>query len=130
MRTLSVPLMTQTFLFEDEYKSHTIKRRRDFRGRLFASHVVLDVKRINSTEVRLCYIETLPNRRLRGFATDALSWLCEVADAHSIKIWLCPVRMEDESMTVCQLTHWYQKFGFKRIGCNDDMVRYPNGTRC
>lgn len=119
-----------TFRFEDEFRSCTQKRSPDLRGRLFAGHTVLHIKKVHSQEYRLCYIETLPGRRERGFATDALKWLCEMADAYDVKLCLTPVKIEDDStISVIQLTRWYQRFGFVRIGLQDEMVRQPNGHK-
>lgn len=115
------------FHFEREFEKHTKHRSRSLRGRLFASYVVLEIKRVHSHQIRLQYIETLRCRRT-GLASYAVSWLCELADAHEVDLCLAPVPYDRQSMNVQQLTQWYQSFGFVRIGCGDEMIRYVHAT--
>jgi hypothetical protein len=114
-----------TSRFEKEFVRHTRGRSRSLRGRLFAHSVVLDIKKVNSTEMRLMYIETMRCKRT-GLATEAMSWLCELADAYNVQLSLTPVPYDRQSMNVVQLTKWYQSFGFVRIGMQDEMVRYAH----
>lgn len=120
------PWTMMTFRFENEFNAHTMKRVRSLPGRLFAGCVILKVKTVNKIEVKLLLIETLPEWRFLGKATEAMKWLCEMADGHDIQISLCPVQLEDDSMSCMQLTRWYQKFGFVRLGFDFEMVRYPS----
>jgi hypothetical protein len=115
--------------FETEFREMT-KPRYGCRGRLFAKHVRIEISTVNSEEIRLNWIYVEEGRRHRGYATDAVRWLCELADAHKIKIALNPLGdPDDNAMNTMQLTAWYQKFDFVRIGLQDEMQRLPNVTR-
>lgn len=120
----SNPQKKKTFHFKSEFTDCTQRRRRDLRGRMFAEHTILDMRVISASEMRLCYIETLSGLRHNGFASDALSWLCELADEYECNISLTPCSYDEKSMNTIRLTAWYQKFGFVRIGFNDEMMRY------
>ena len=114
--------------FETRFNRMTTKRRDSLSGRLLERKVLLQIATINSGEIKLTYMETAKQYRRQGFATDALTWLCELADECEMRLCLCPYEVE-ESMNVIQLTIWYQKFGFVRIGLQDEMMRYPHATR-
>lgn len=115
--------------FNAEFQEHT-KGRNGVRGRKFADYVHLEVKRINSTEYRIFYIRVDTLQRMQGYGSEAMTWLCELADAHNIKLSLCPAKdTDDPGMNTIALTRWYQTFGFVRIGMQDEMMRYPNATK-
>lgn len=121
---------TQTFLSEF---NNVCKPRRNICGRLFSNTVRIELNEVNSHEYRLNWIYVQPKERGKGHASFALRWLCDLADAHNIRLSLSPanlmVRTGDMGMNTLQLTAWYQKFGFVRIGMQDEMMRYPNGKR-
>jgi GNAT superfamily N-acetyltransferase len=119
-------LRTTTFL--SEFDAAT-KQHRNVRGRLFSSTVRIEVTRVNSQEYRLCWMYVQPKQRGKGYARQAMQWLCELADGYNIRLSLHPLgHPDDEAMNTHQLTAWYQKFGFIRIGMQDEMMRYPNAT--
>lgn len=113
--------------FEQEFNQGTKKRCRRLRGRLFARDVVMQLAQVNSIEFRLAYIETVRGRK-KGKGTYAMQWLCEIADVHRVRLALAPCSFaaSNVGMSNVQLTAWYQKFGFRRIGMLDEMVRFPN----
>jgi len=114
-----------TYPFEDEFMERTTKRRRDLRGRQFMQCVALSINCINSATYRLTYIETLSHLRGYGYASLALNWLCGLADKHEIQLELVPVPLDEDTPDLVRLTRWYQSFGFRRIGMNDEMIRQP-----
>lgn len=115
--------------FRSEFESVT-KPHRSIRGRLFAGQVRIELSKINSFEYRVNWLYVQPKARKHGYAGQAMEWLCELADAHNIRLSLCPLGdPEDEALTTVELTAWYQRFGFFRIGLQDEMMRYPNATR-
>jgi GNAT superfamily N-acetyltransferase len=120
-------MMTSPFRYEFE---EVTKPHRNVRGRLFADHVRIEVHKVNSEEYRLTWLFVEERFRRKGLATQAIEWLCDLADAHNIKLVLSPLGDPDEhALTTIQLTAWYQKFGFFRIGMQDEMKRLPNGKR-
>lgn len=114
-----------TYHFEDEFVKRTTKRRRDLRGREFMGSVALSILKKGEHLYRLTYIETLPLLRSNGNASLAMAWLCTLADECDVTLELCPVPLDDMGMDIVHLTAWYQKFGFIRIGMQDEMVRQP-----
>lgn len=120
-----LPEKTKISHFEDEFNAKTIKRRRDLRGRKFLGSVALQVHKKTSTVYRLAYIETFPSKRNWGMASLALKFLCDLADIHQIQLELCPVQLEENGLNLLDLTRWYQRFGFRRIGMQDEMIRQP-----
>lgn len=130
MNTLlrTFPWKTKIFRFESEFKEHTKRPPVRRNGRLFADAVLLNIRKVNSIEVRLLMIETLPEHMNQGKASEALSWLCEMADAYQLQISLCPVPQYSDTLTLMQLTAWYQKYGFVRLGYDDEMIRYPHAN--
>lgn len=115
---------TKTYRFEQEYKQLTKPRQGAPHIRVFARHVNLHISITNHQEIRLHMIKTPIGSRRRGFASDALKWLCEMADGHGIRITLCPAPEKDCNMSLVGLTLWYNKHGFEDFD-NDEMIRYP-----
>ena len=115
-----------TFHFELEFIRRTHQRQRNQRGRLFMSIVALQIHRINEDTYRLTFIETIPLLRQHGYASIAMDWLCRLADDYGMKLELCPVQLDKAGLDLVSLTAWYQRFGFLRIGLQDEMTRYPN----
>lgn len=117
------PIKTRTFHFRSEFLSCT-KTQRVGRGRMFACHTSIDIGIVSAHEVRLKHIETLPMLRRNGYGSDAVEWLCELADEYQVEISLCPCSF-DPAIDDIRLTAWYQKFGFVRLGIDNEMIRYP-----
>jgi GNAT superfamily N-acetyltransferase len=121
-------VLSRIATFLSEFDAAT-KPHRNVRGRLFSGTVRIELVRINSEEYRIGWIYVQPKQRKKGHADQAISWLCELADAHNIRLALHPLgHPDDEAMNTHQLTAWYQKYGFVRIGMQDEMMRYPNAT--
>jgi hypothetical protein len=128
-----VPLLktTRTYHFNKEFLMGTRSRRRaDGDGRLFAGHTIVSCRIVNSIEIRLAYIQSLPLLRGTGMASECLDWICDLADAHQVQITLCPAQMDKNGLDVLMLTAWYQRRGFKRLGFNDEMIRYSCKVDC
>lgn len=125
-RQSTLPLKTKTSLFEDAYLSRTDKKRGSRVHRIFKQRTVVHIDVINSIEVRLRYIETIAALRCNGFGSECLSFLCDLADQYGVQISLKVMPFGYRSLDAVQLTLWYQRFGFERLGFENEMVRYPN----
>lgn len=125
-----LPAKTMTYRFRQEFERNTTRKTKSERGRLFARYVTIQIGIVNSGEIRIQYIAVHPCSRKHGYASECLGWLCELADAYNVKLCLTPCSMDtiNPGMNLLQLTAWYSKFGFVRLGLNDEMVRYP--TSC
>lgn len=122
-------VLSRTTTFLSEF-NNVCKPRRNICGRLFSNTVRLELNEVNSHEYRLNWIYVQPKERGKGHASFALQWLCDLADAHGIRLSLSPSgHSGDVALNTVQLTAWYQKFGFVRIGMQNEMMRYPNGRR-
>lgn len=116
----------KTFLFEQEYKAVTKRRRGASLGRVFATIVVIQISTVNSEEIRINYIEAYTKNL--GHGTQALKWLCELADAYGVRLIL---KVQPESccpIPFFKLSEWYIKHGFKRMAVNNEMIRYPHAV--
>lgn len=113
-----------TFLSEF---NNVCKPRRNICGRLFSNTVRIELNEVNSQEYRLNWIYVQPKERNKKHASFAMRWLCDLADAHNIRLSLSPSGHKgDVALNTHQLTAWYQKFGFMRIGMQNEMMRYPH----
>ena len=118
--------ITKTYPFEEAFNEHTTKRPASLRGRLFMGLVALQIQRKSSTIYRLTYIETIQEKRHFGLASTAMRFLCKLADDHGVQLELCPVQLDEKGgLNIVDLVRWYQRFGFRRIGLNDEMIRPP-----
>jgi hypothetical protein len=63
----------------------------------------------------------------QGNASQALKWLCDLADKHQIKLYLRVEPFGDKPhMTKPQLKAWYKRNGFVLTGdLKDEMAREP-----
>lgn len=119
---------TRTFLFREEFNRRTATRRGS--GRLFSNRVSVNVKVVNKGEIRILNIETLPLFRRMGYASICLNWLCTMADQLQVQISLGACPMDGtRGLDLVDLTAWYQRHGFVRLGFDDEMIRYPKGKR-
>lgn len=115
---------TKTFLFRKQFDQETACSKGS--GRLFSHRVKINVKVVNRGEIRILNIETLPLFRHMGYATVCLNWLCAMADQLQVQISLGACPMDGErGLDLVDLTAWYQRHGFVRLGFDDEMVRYP-----
>lgn len=122
------PVRMMIYPFEKEFMSCTSMARHGRLSRLFAGAVHIGIAQVNSETVRITNIEILsPRLRRKGLASEAIDWLGELADAHNVKLSLTPASGDRHAMSTVQLTAWYQRHGFVRIGMQDEMLRYPNG---
>lgn len=122
---------TKMFRFECEFNQHTERGCRNTVGRIFAKSVRLHISHVNSSEMRIHLIESLPKHEGKGKGSEALSWLCEMADAHQIELSLraCP-QYRNFGLNLVDLVQWYRRHGFVLLGSEYEMKRYPNGSTC
>lgn len=113
-------LMTMTYLFELKVKERTTKQPGTYRGRSYFGFVYFQLRKVNHIEFRIDWFETKLEYRGMGQGTDCLGWLCDLADDYQIQLSLRP-----SDANLVRLTSWYQKFGFIRLGFQNEMIRYP-----
>lgn len=65
-----------------------------------------------------------PAARGRGVGTRILEEVCEALDYYGLR---CRLRVVPTGqMDAEALRHWYESFGFKRVGTKNKMVRRPH----
>jgi hypothetical protein len=70
--------------------------------------------------VELFYIFVPEDNREQGAGSEALSWLCEIADKHRVSI-AADVNPADDNVEFGRLVEWYERFGFIRQSDEEDM---------
>ena len=65
--------------------------------------------------------------RRKGWGTNTMDWLCELADKHKLPMILevVPItKSSEEAMNVEQLVQWYKRFGFHVVVKDDYPLMY------
>jgi hypothetical protein len=70
----------------------------------------VDIRKGFEGRIRVTEIWALEKRK--GFGTNALRWLCDMADTHGVTLELTPKRIGKVGMTDAQLRRWYKAYGF------------------
>lgn len=124
-RTSLSKIPTNTDLFEEDFRRATKKHPISFMRTIF--DVKLHISSPCEGFIRLHMIGTPYSRRRQGFASNALRWLCSLADRHKITLELLASAQDEDSPSNYELRCWYKKFGFKGRTCDwdEDMVRRP-----
>jgi hypothetical protein len=68
-------------------------------------------------------IKTSERLRGQGAASEALAWLCSLADEHSVTLCLEVEPFDFGGLSEAELLGWYKRFGF--TGNAREMIREP-----
>jgi 8-oxo-dGTP pyrophosphatase MutT (NUDIX family) len=62
----------------------------------------------------------------KGVGSEALKFLCALADKHKVKVQLVAKQYGNEGLTTSQLVAWYSRYGFVPKRGDDLLIREPN----
>ena len=72
--------------------------------------VVISFKPVDASTVML--LDITADVKGEGDGSQALDWLCRLADTHGVRIVAWVERIGHEGLTKAQLTAWYRRHGF------------------
>lgn len=64
----------------------------------------------------------------KGYGSEALDWVCKLADKHNVVLHLTPQRVGKEGLRTSDLRNWYTRHDFRRTkDYPGSMRREPHG---
>lgn len=79
------------------------------------AHMRKDIREIS-------HLQTLPEFRHKGHATELMKYICKDADIRKIILVLMVEPFDDEPLSQEQLAEWYGKFGFQPLPNGDKVM--------
>lgn len=115
--------------FENTFRRFTKRAPNGRAGRIYLGAVIIRIRSIKEHHARLARIETIPLFRYKGFGSQALELLCDIANDTHTTLYLCPAPdYPVVGLDLDQLTQWYLRHGFKD-SAEGEMIRYPLCTQ-
>lgn len=124
----SNPAKEKLQAFMADYEENTGEHPLD-RGARLLSNASIEVSAFDGM-IHISDVRALQPRQ--GGGTEAMTFLCRLADKHDVKMHLTAKAYQDDRMSTAQLKSWYERFGFHEdedsFGDDEegwDMIRYP-----